>query len=750
MKKIKLISQIKVCGKMKKTKFLLIIGIVILCFKISQASEFDLLYDAEAGSGHQYKSLNLANRNGTITIDTDLMQIYGPITPTRYGEDVFGVCVFRFAYVNLGPGVNVAIQGHRPLAILSDTDMVINTNIIVPPGTLGGAFGGEGGKGGRGGLRGYGAGAQGGLGGNGGAGGVGYYLTSSGQPGTPGQKGNDSGPGYWEGEFVPEGLPGNNGAPGENGKCYVMPNSLIIVGGSGGGGGGGGGGRGGSGDGGGGGGGGSGGGGGGGFALSIGIKSGEGGGVGLTVGGNGGDGGGGGNGGTGAQGGKGGDNYPLNEKFFDEKEVMDLFVKDYGEDGGDGGKGGTGGGALILAAKGILTLGPGVIVDISAGPPKNGTLGTGGGSGGRGGYGTPGMVKLQGSLLDFPTSPQRPIIKADNSGSLYFENNGRVTFITNMSQNMLSYKLPRFTNYGTVIGLTTNDSVLKDFNPFYPVADTPLIPQLISGVEVEGYLLEETLYDSKIYSVSPELIIKNVEIRRLSGINSFFEGFDQIVLVNIGDIDLSRVYLRVGDYEPVPIAHNTGDLASGARWTTLIPTTSPNIPVSVIILDILPGEEGQLEGSLEGEGGGEGIEGLTEAEGYIEGTVEGTEGEGSIQEGIPEGIVIEGEGLLEGEPLCTYHSADYNKNWRIELQELLRVIQFFNSYGYHCESLTEDGYAPGPGNNNCKPHDSDFYQGASWTIELQELLRLIQFFNFSGSAYHCEYGTEDGYAPGPN
>ena len=159
---------------MKNYRIVLIIVVVILFVNVAKGGEFDLLYDAEAGSGHGYKSLNLANRTGTITIDTDLMEIYGPITPTRYGEDIFGVCVFRFSYVNLGPGVNIVVRGKRPLAILSAGDMVINTNIVVPPGTLGGAFGGEGGKGGKGGLRGYGMGAQGGLGGNGGEGGVGY------------------------------------------------------------------------------------------------------------------------------------------------------------------------------------------------------------------------------------------------------------------------------------------------------------------------------------------------------------------------------------------------------------------------------------------------------------------------------------------------------------------------------------------------------------------------------------------------
>ena len=41
------------------------------------------------------------------------------------------------------------------------------------------------------------------------------------------------------------------------------------------------------------------------------------------------------------------------------------------------------------------------------------------------------------------------------------------------------------------------------------------------------------------------------------------------------------------------------------------------------------------------------------------------------------------------------------QDWKIELSELLRIIQFFNSGGYHaCPDAvpaTEDGYCVGPG-----------------------------------------------------
>ncbi len=93
------------------------------------------------------------------------------------------------------------------------------------------------------------------------------------------------------------------------------------------------------------------------------------------------------------------------------------------------------------------------------------------------------------------------------------------------------------------------------------------------------------------------------------------------------------------------------------------------------------------------------------------------------------------------------HTADNDGDRAVSLSELLRVIQFYNSQGYHCDGLGEDGYAPGTGDDyTCLPHDSD-YQAADWRITLSELLRLIQFYNSAG--YFRAVGTEDGFAPDP-
>lgn len=188
-------------------------------------------------------------------------------------------------------------------------------------------------------------------------------------------------------------------------------------------------------------------------------------------------------------------------------------------------------------------------------------------------------------------------------------------------------------------------------------------------------------------------------------------------------------------------------------------------------------EEGVLEGQAEGLLEGEPVEGQPEGEGVIEGegAVEGGPEEGQA-EGIHEGQSVEGqeegtpaegqgEGLIEGEGLSiegegegalqegegseedSWHTADPNHDNQISLSELLRIIQFFNSGGLHCQAGTEDGYAPGPGDKICLPHSSD-YNPQDWLISLSELLRIIQLFNSNGYHWCPGEATEDGFCPG--
>ncbi len=120
---------------------------------------------------------------------------------------------------------------------------------------------------------------------------------------------------------------------------------------------------------------------------------------------------------------------------------------------------------------------------------------------------------------------------------------------------------------------------------------------------------------------------------------------------------------------------------------------------------------------------------------------------------------IEAQAVGEGEGeggLPPAHSADWHggQDNDIDLTELLRVIQFYNSGGYHCAETGEasdEGFLPGPPvagdaeDTACAPHSSD-YNAQDWDIGLSELLRVIQFYNSSGY-YPCAEG-EDGFCPG--
>jgi hypothetical protein len=96
--------------------------------------------------------------------------------------------------------------------------------------------------------------------------------------------------------------------------------------------------------------------------------------------------------------------------------------------------------------------------------------------------------------------------------------------------------------------------------------------------------------------------------------------------------------------------------------------------------------------------------------------------------------------------LDRFSSADMDQSNTIGLTELLRLIQFYNTGSFHCQDGSEDGFAPGNGSHNCTPHTSD-YSPQNWAISLGEILRAIQFYNTGGYSSCPEDGTEDGFCP---
>lgn len=166
-------------------------------------------------------------------------------------------------------------------------------------------------------------------------------------------------------------------------------------------------------------------------------------------------------------------------------------------------------------------------------------------------------------------------------------------------------------------------------------------------------------------------------------------------------------------------------------------------------------------GQSSSEGGGEGRSTVDMAYPYAENTYEDWDFENtwvadtdySLNKGYP---YLRENPPSGGEGESPYHRADWNgaPDNKIDLTELLRVIQFYNSDGYHCaapgDPMSDEGYLTGPGDTTCRPHCAD-YNPQDWRIDLSEVLRIIQFYN-SGGYRACLNGnppTEDGYCPGP-
>jgi alpha-tubulin suppressor-like RCC1 family protein len=111
------------------------------------------------------------------------------------------------------------------------------------------------------------------------------------------------------------------------------------------------------------------------------------------------------------------------------------------------------------------------------------------------------------------------------------------------------------------------------------------------------------------------------------------------------------------------------------------------------------------------------------------------------------------------------HSADTDRNFRIGLLELTRMIELFNTRNstnrtgaYRVDATGEDGFSPEPTRTKTAVVTLASYHSADSNrdgkVDLFELTRLIELYNFRvGTSrtgdYHTAAETEDGFAPGP-
>lgn len=111
-------------------------------------------------------------------------------------------------------------------------------------------------------------------------------------------------------------------------------------------------------------------------------------------------------------------------------------------------------------------------------------------------------------------------------------------------------------------------------------------------------------------------------------------------------------------------------------------------------------------------------------------------------------------------PKNSYHRGDLDQDGRLSLVELLRVIEIYNVREssvrvgrYSADPATTDGVRPGAtGGIVTEFHSADFDRDGK--ISLSELLRVIEIYNYrDGSKRTGQYrgasGTVDGFAPGP-
>jgi hypothetical protein len=118
-------------------------------------------------------------------------------------------------------------------------------------------------------------------------------------------------------------------------------------------------------------------------------------------------------------------------------------------------------------------------------------------------------------------------------------------------------------------------------------------------------------------------------------------------------------------------------------------------------------------------------------------------------------------------PGPSFHSADTNRDHRISLLELTRVIELYatrnettRTGAYRPDPASEDGFSPDPARPPstteavpANPHTADTSRDGR--ISLAELVRVIELYNTrAGTVRTGEYAargdTEDGFVPGPS
>ncbi len=297
--------------------------------------------------------------------------------------------------------------------------------------------------------------------------------------------------------------------------------------------------------------------------------------------------------------------------------------------GGTGAQGASGGGVLVLAARGLLQVTSAMNVNISAAAPASGTagaaasgvvgsgsggatgtggagggsgsgdagdggagggggpggsgtagaVGNAGGSGGAAGYGLPGMLKLQGSVI----LANSATVIAANAASADASRNGSLSFISNLNAQAAAIARPSVPAALVTALQVRNNATLTGTNVLFGgAANSPLLPQLVGGSRVAGWCMVGYWNKDILDGLIPDSGQLQAYVFRqppasppLMDPYSVFSAFDQVVIKNTGEVDLSNVSVKVGNNPPQWItgtggAGTDGVLPIGRDWTTTV------------------------------------------------------------------------------------------------------------------------------------------------------------------------------------
>lgn len=207
-----------------------------------------------------------------------------------------------------------------------------------------------------------------------------------------------------------------------------------------------------------------------------------------------------------------------------------------------------------------------------------GGIGGVGGSGGRGGFGTPGMVKLHGSVVQASAAT----FSAQNVFSQQANQNGACTIVSNMTASARNVNKPTMEQFATpnqmpVLGAARNDAVLtRPTNAPYETAGTayPLIPTLEGGPYTYGWCVSDYWNKAEVESaIADKTGLRTVLLTQSTTPASVFEGYSQFVMVNYGATALDNIAVKIGTSSAVPIQGSLGTpgrLEPGQAWTTTV------------------------------------------------------------------------------------------------------------------------------------------------------------------------------------